>query len=266
MLERGGIVNPQGEATWLIEAATGLTRSEQLSRRPGIDETTERRALDLATRRAAGEPIQYVTERAPFRHLELVVGPGVFIPRPETELVAERAMALLPRDGTLVDVGTGSGAIALSIAQERSDARVLATESSPQALAYARRNAERVGAKVDLFEGDLIEALPAEWRGTLDVCVSNPPYVPADDRIGLPRDVVDHEPHIALFAPEQGLGTIRRLGEEVRRWIRPGGWLVLEVGDRQGAAVHGLLKTWGYREIEVSRDLTGRERIVQGRL
>ena len=259
-------MNLQPETTWLIEVASGMSRNEQLSSRRRVDAETERRALHLAARRASGEPLQYVTGTAAFRHLELSVGPGVFIPRPETELVAERAMELLPHGGALVDVGTGSGAIALAVAYERADARVLATESSREALAYAQRNADRLKLSVELFSGDLLDALPATWKGSLDVCVSNPPYVPVGDRIGLPGDVVDHEPHVALFSEDDGLGTIRKLAAAARDWVRPGGRLVLEVGDRQGAAVRGILEERGYRDIAIGRDMTGRQRIAEARV
>ena len=251
---------------WLLEAASGLSRSELIADGSDLGDDVRGRALALAGRRAAGEPLQYVTGRAAFRYLELGVGPGVFIPRPETELVAERAMELLPPGGTVVDVGTGSGAIALSIAQERPDARVLATESSRAALAYAVRNAERLPAPVELFHGDLLDALPRRRRGSIDVCVSNPPYVAWDERRVLPGDVVDHEAHDELFAPGEGLAITERLARSAHAWVRSGGWLVVEVADRRGTAVAGMLAGLGYRSVEVDTDLTGRERIVQGRV
>ena len=250
---------------WIIEAVGGLSRADLLSDPRPLEDTVAERVAALAARRARGEPLQYVIGRAPFRHLELTVGPGVFIPRPETELVAERAMQLLPPGGTAVDVGTGSGAIALSIATERPDAVVLGTEESEEALGYAMRNAAEVGAAVELFRGDLLDALPTRWQGSVDVCVSNPPYVPVGERAALPRDVAEHEPHGALFALEGGLATIRRLAASARVWLSPGAWLVLEVGDGQGARVEALLRAMSYRETSSSLDLSGRERIVQAR-
>ncbi|MFN2490444.1 MAG: peptide chain release factor N(5)-glutamine methyltransferase [Actinomycetota bacterium] len=263
VLREGGVVHATQEAVWLIEAATGCSRTDLLIRRADMDEPDAERALELARRRAAGEPLQYLTGIVGFRRLELAVGPGVFIPRPETELVAERAMELLPPHGTLVDVGTGSGAIALSVAVERPDAFVVATESSSDALRYATRNAERCHASVEFILCDLLSGVPSSLRGIVDVCVSNPPYVPLSEGAALPRDVVDHEPHLALFAGGDGLGVLRRVASEARAWLRSGGWLVLEIGDRQGAVAGPLLHDAGYREVAVRRDLAGRERIVE---
>jgi release factor glutamine methyltransferase len=199
---------------------------------------------------------------AGFRHLELAVGPGVMIPRPETELVAEQAMDKLPRGGTLVDCGTGSGAIALSIAQERPDARILATELSPSALRWAEKNRAALGLELELIACDLLEGLSAELAPQVDVVVSNPPYVPLSERHLLPRDVLEHEPHEALFAGADGLEVIVRLAPEAIRRLRPGGWLVTEIGDGQAAAVRRLLEETGYMDVSIRPDLTGRDRIA----
>lgn len=223
------------------------------------------RARTLAARRAAGEPLQYVTGVAGFRRLDLAVGPGVLIPRPETESVAGRAMERLPPGGSAADVGTGSGAIALSIADERPDARVLATESSKAAFQWARRNADALGLSVELILCDLVDGLPPELQGALDVCVSNPPYVAFSERVVLSSDVLEHEPPEALFAGEHGLDVIDRVAGESLGWLRSGGWLVLEIGDRQGEAVRRLLEEKGYDEVSVLPDLAGRDRIAEGR-
>lgn len=258
-------MSAEREAAWLIEAATGRRAQELVSHAADVDAGAVARVEALVRRRAAGEPLQYLTGIAGFRQLELLVGPGVFIPRPETELVAGRAMELLPPRGRAVDVGTGSGAIALSVALERPDATVYATESSSVALSYAARNRDATGLGVELAHCDLLEGLPQELRGAVDVCVSNPPYVPTGERGSLPRDVADHEPAEALFSAGDGLGVLRRLASEARRWLRPGGWLVAEIGDRQGTPARALLAAAGYRDVVVSRDLAGRERIVEGR-
>jgi release factor glutamine methyltransferase len=264
ILEGGGVVYAEREARWLLEAATGRPSLFE-ARDVRVGETDEQRALDLARRRAVGEPLQYLTGVAGFRRLELSVGPGVFVPRPETELVAERAMQLLPEGGTVVDVGTGSGAIALSIAGERPDACVWATESSLEALSYAHRNRRALGLAVELVHCDLLSGLPVGLTGRIDVCVSNPPYVPPEERSLLPRDVVDHEPHAALFSGGGGLDVLRRIAGGARDWLRPGGGLVVEIGDRQGAAVVGLLEGLGFLDVRISRDLNGRERVAEGR-
>lgn len=253
------------EAEWLLEAVTGLSRAQSIAADRSLNEDEACRFTDLLARRAAGEPLQYLTGVAGFRRIELAVGPGVFIPRPETEVVAERAMQRLPRGGTVVDVGTGSGAIALSIAQERPHARVWATELSPDALAWAEKNRDSLGLDVRLVHGDLFEGLPSELSGRVDVVVANPPYVPETDRAFLPADVVGHEPPAALFGSADGLSVIRRIVDGARPWLRANGWIVLEVGHRQGDEVARLLTAAGYRDAAVHRDLNGRERIVEAR-
>jgi release factor glutamine methyltransferase len=264
VLQTAGVVHAHQEARWIVQAALGSDGYELLHG-TRVTSDVERRVQELARRRASGEPLQYVCGLAGFRHLELKVGPGVFIPRPETELVAALAMERLPTGGTAVELGTGSGAIALAIATERPDARVFATESSTDALAYARHNQAAIGANVTLVGGDLFAGLPTELVARVDVVVSNPPYVPLRERALLPRDVIDHEPWGALFAGDDGLAVIRRIAAESRAWLREGGWLVLEVGDRQGELVRDLLGAASYREMSVRRDLAGRERIVEGR-
>ena len=229
-----------------------------------VSEDAAGRALEFAGRRASREPLQYVLGAAPFRRLELAVGPGVFIPRPETELVAERAMALLPSGGTVVDIGTGSGAIALSIADERPDAVVLATESSDAALNWARRNVDATKLPVQLFHGDLFDPLPARFRGVVDVVVSNPPYVAASDP--LPEDVRDHEPHTALYSGSSGLDVIERLAAGAREWLRPHGRLVFEIGESQAEPAVGLVLAADFGAAKVREDLSHRPRIVEASL
>lgn len=219
--------------------------------------------LDLARRRAAGEPLQYLTGIAGFRHLELAIGPGALVPRPETEQVAQRALDLLPVGGTLVDIGTGAGPIALSVAQERPDATIYATDISPDALAWAEKNRARLGLNVELLQGDLFEPLPSDLRGTVDVVISNPPYIGLDEKDVLPLDVIAHEPHVALFA-DDGLTIIKRLAAEAPAWLKPGGWLVLEISPRHPVEVGSLLTEAGFRGVFVDQDLAGRARIASG--
>lgn len=202
---------------------------------------------------------------AAFRRLELKVGPGVFIPRPETELVVERAMSRLPDGGLLVDLCTGSGAIALSVADERRDARVVASELSPTASQWATSNRESLGLRVDLFVGDLFEPLPRDLAGRVDVVVCNPPYVDHSERSMLPPDVVDHEPADALFAPGEGVSVIARIASDAPDWLRSDGWLVLEIGETQGRAVRDILVERGFADVAIRPDLTGRDRIAEGR-
>ena len=265
MLRSAGIEEFRREAFWLVEAATGLSRTEIISARPILDTHQVLRAEGLAERRRAGEPLQYVTGIAGFRSLELAVGPGVLIPRPETEVVVEQAMKRLPVEGTLVDVGTGSGAIALAVAKERPDAQVIATDSSRDALKWALENSNRLALNVELIECDLLDGLDGSLHRALDVVVSNPPYVSDAERSTLPPEVVGHEPHSALFAGPDGLGVIRRLARDARNWIKPGGWLVLETAGNRAGAVASELHDLGYVAVGIERDLNGLERIAEAR-
>lgn len=236
------------EAQWIAEAAP--------------DESS---AVQMARRRSKGEPLQYVLGTAHFRKIELEVGPGVFIPRPETELVAERAMELLPDGGTLVDIGTGSGAIALSVAHERPDATVIATEADPGAFVWAQRNRDRLAPHVRVIESDLFEKLPDELTGVVDVIVSNPPYVPTSRREILPIDVREHEPERALYGGDDGMLLTTRLAEGALQWLRPGGWLVLEMGEDQQQVMTELMARVGFEDMVIGVDLASWPRIVVAR-
>ena len=262
-MREAGIEAAEREGDWILEAATGLDRTRYAAENRAIEASAQVRAFELAARRAGGEPLQYVTGVAGFRRLELAVGPGVFIPRPETEGVAGRVIEKLPENGIAVEIGTGSGAIALAIADERRDARVYATERSPEALVWATGNRDALGLDVEMFEGDLFEGLPDSLRSQVDVVVSNPPYVP--EGFSLPREIRDHEPHIALFAADGGLSIIELLAREALSWLRAGGLIVLEIGEAQRDAVARLLRAEGYEEIEVRLDPAGRERVAEGR-
>jgi release factor glutamine methyltransferase len=207
-LRASGVGDPDQEVRWIIERASGRTASEQVASLD--DPVTERevRFVDqMVHRRASGEPLQYVLGRWGFRTLDLLVDQRVLIPRPETEVVAGLAIDALRRGGTLVDLGTGSGAIALSAAAERwPDLEVWATDASSDALAVARANLAGLGRRasvVRLVEGDWYAALPDELRGRVDVLVTNPPYVSAGDP--LPPEVADWEPHGALVSGPTGL-------------------------------------------------------------
>jgi release factor glutamine methyltransferase len=217
-------------------------------------------ARDLVARRAQGEPLQYVLGEWGFRRLLLAVDRRALIPRPETEIVVERCLALLegldsPR---VLDVGTGSGAIALAIADEHSGARVTGVDVSDEALSLARQNAERTGIAVELDRHDLFAGLPGkEW----DLIVSNPPYVRADELDTLPADVVEWEPEIALV----GHGQTDALVRDAFTSLRPGGALVLEVNEHAASEVAALLAGHGYGAVVVTPDLAGAERVVEGR-
>ena len=214
----------------------------------------------LVARRARHEPVAYILGEWGFRRLTLTVDARALIPRPETEIVVERALAHLDgRDQPRVlDVGTGTGAIALAIADEHPHARVTAIDVSAAALELARENAGRTGLAIDLRQHDAADGLP---EGPWDVVVSNPPYVEPKDLVTLMPDVRDYEPHVALV----GRGATEAIAAASAEVLAPGGALVLEVGDGQAPATAALLERLGYGDVRTTPDLTERERVVEGR-
>jgi release factor glutamine methyltransferase len=220
----------------------------------------------LVERRAAGEPIQYITGEQEFYGLPFHVNHNVLIPRPETEGLVERVLELAagfarPR---IVDVGTGSGAIAVALAANLPQATVTAIDISEAALEVARINAERNGVadRIRFTQCDLLAPFAA---GSFEFVVSNPPYVPSADRDSLAAEVRDHEPHMALFAGEDGLAIYRRLIPAAHAVLAAGGWLALEIGCGQAEAMRGLLAEAGFVQIEFARDLQGIERVATAR-
>ncbi|MBS1236055.1 MAG: SAM-dependent methyltransferase [Proteobacteria bacterium] len=257
--------SPRLDAEVLLMHVTGLTRTALITRaqEPLLPEHDERLHM-LLTRRARGEPIAYLTGRREFWSLDLCVTPDVLIPRPETELLVEQALAHIPEDAewTVADLGAGSGAIALAIATERPHCRLIATDSSAAALAVARANATRHGiAKVEFRHGEWLKPL-AGMR--FDVIVSNPPYVRANDP-HLTQGDVRFEPESALVAGADGLDAIRRIAVDALSCLRPGGWLLLEHGYDQAKAVRALLEIHGYDAVASCRDTAGHERVTAGR-
>lgn len=218
----------------------------------------------LLARRQAGEPVAYLLARQGFWSLELEVGPATLIPRPETECLVELALARLPVGQPLrvADLGTGSGAIALALARERPQARLVATDASAEALTVARRNAARLGlGRVEFREGDWLVPLAQE---RFDLIASNPPYIEQDDP-HLAQGDLRFEPPAALASGADGLDAIRVIVRDAGRHLHPGGWLLLEHGWRQGAAVRALLEVAGFTEVATERDLEGRDRVSLGR-
>jgi release factor glutamine methyltransferase len=217
----------------------------------------------LARRRLAGEPVAYLTGRREFWSLDLEVTPDVLVPRPETELLVERALAAIAgtRNPAVLDLGTGSGAIAVAIASARPDAAVTATDVSAHAIALARRNAARHGlVNLRFFGGPWYAPLAAAH---FDAIVSNPPYIAAgDEAVGS----LAHEPRLALFAGAGGLESLSEVASGAAAHLAPGGALLVEHGADQGAAVRGLLQSAGFSAIETHRDLAGHERVTEGRL
>jgi release factor glutamine methyltransferase len=234
-----------------------------------LDDAVVDRLATLVARRESREPLQHITGQAPFRYLVLDVGPGVLVPRPETELVAEWAIDALrqvPSPSPIaVDLGTGTGALALALATEVPYSQVFAVEKFEPALAWARKNIESLGdGRVTLVDGDAESAL-AELDGTVDVVVTNPPYIPDAER---PRDpeVLGFDPETALFGGDDGLRDIRAFVGAAARLLRPGGVLVLEHGDGQGEAVRAIALEHGFRSSVTHLDLLKRERALTATL
>ena len=268
-LQAAGVDGARRNAEWIVEEATGAPRADLLARpRAPLAPEARARAEAMIERRAAGEPVQYVIGHADFMELRLHVTPAVLIPRPETEEVAEAALACLAGVGRplALDVGTGSGALALALKHARPDATVIAADVSPEALEVAAANAERLGLDVGFVQADALRPSFADRVPPLfDLVVSNPPYVPLAERAGLQREVRDHEPGLALFVDGDPLVFYRALAGHAERLLRPGGWLVVETHADHGAAVRDLFAESGLAEASIADDLAGRPRIARGR-
>lgn len=274
-----------GEARWMLEGVSGLYRSalsaarDELASSPAIG-----RLIGMLERRIQGEPLQYVLGTWSFRGLELMVDRRVLIPRPETEVVADIAIEEAVRLGAhrhtgsgpwvagptgfvAVDLGTGSGALALSLAHELMDAEVWATDVSADALAVARANLAAIGlaaTRVRLVEGSWFAALPDVLRGGIGLIASNPPYVAEGE--SLPSEVCDYEPRAALFSGPTGLEALTVLVEQAQDWLARPGTLVCELAPHQAEYMTQLAVQCGYLEVEVRPDLTGRPRALIARI
>lgn len=242
-------------------AATGRSRADLLAH-PALD-AAETACFDaLVTRRLAGEPLQYLEGRVPFGPVELTVDRRVLIPRPETEQLWEAAVTVLGQAGPgtpIVDVGTGSGALALALKRVLPTAPVYGTDLSPAAVELARENAASNGLEVTFLEGDLLAPLPASLRGRVELVVSNPPYLSEAEWEALPDEIRLYEPREALVAGPAGTEVLARMAEEAYWWLGIGGWLLCEIGESQAEAALGLFTAY---EREVRPDLTGRPRFL----
>lgn len=268
-LGRKGDEHPRRSAEWLLSSATGLSRVELYAYHDRPLSGDERACYrTLVARRAEGMPLQYVTGEMPFRHLVVHVEPGVFIPRPETEVLVDVALEHLASiaEPVVLDLCTGSGCVAVSIASEHPGARVWAVDLSEQAVATTLRNAgnANVAERVQSLHGDLFDPLPQELIGTVDFVVSNPPYIPSADLPDLPAEILGFEPVLALDGGDDGLDTFRRIAGEAGRWLAPGGSLAVELDSGCVTAAAGELQG-DYEGVTVRRDLAGRERIVYAR-
>lgn len=264
-LADAGVASPRTDAEELAAFVHGVRRGEL----HGVaDSDFDALYWECVARRAAREPLQHITGRAYFRYLELRVGPGVFVPRPETEIMVDWAIGILRAmdvaDPLVVDLGAGSGAIAISIAQEVPRSQVHTVEIDREALGWAERNIDACGHadRVTAHHADMRTALP-EFDGRVDLLISNPPYVPTADNAVIPPEVGDYDPPLALWSGTDGLDMIRDLERVGRRLLRPGGSLALEHGDDQGIDIPALFpEELGWRDVRNMKDLARRDRFV----
>lgn len=264
--ERADLESPKVEAEWLLASVLGCKRLELYLQwdRPLPDELLDK-LRPLVKRRASGEPLQYVTGYSEFHDIRIPVGPGVLIPRPETELLVEAVIDELkhidaPR---VVDLGTGSGAIALALAKALPKARVLAVEKSPEALARARKNAGELGLRerVAFRGGDWLNDLSFE----ADCIVSNPPYLTDEEWAAARPEVRLHEPREALVSANAGTADLRRIIRDAKSRLAPDGLLALEMGIDHGPTLSALAREYGYKEVRVKQDDSGRDRFLLAR-
>lgn len=264
--ESKGIESARLDAELLLAHALGCRRIELYAR---YDDVPRGETLDRFREwvRARGRrvPAKYLIGEAEFYSMTFAVNPSVMIPRPETELLVERVVQVLPegQERLVADLGTGSGAIAIAVAKERPQARIVATDASEDALAVARSNAERhrLGERIEFRRGDWFAAL--ENGAAFDAVVSNPPYVSRPELEQAMPEVRDHEPRAALDGGEDGLDALRVLVAGAAAWLKPGGWLLVEIGASQGAAVRQLAEETGdYDTVDVAPDFQSHDRIV----
>ena len=256
------------EAELLLEKAAGLNRTALFLRG---EEVLSEEVLTVYEgylyERETGRPTQYILGEWEFMGLPFSVGEGVLIPRGDTEVLVE---TILERQQTekfksILDIGTGSGCIPISLGHYGKFENIMAVDISPKALGYATENAVKNNIKIDFYESDLFTNLPVEWKGNLDAIVSNPPYIPKKDIEELMTEVKDFEPMNALDGGEDGLDFYRAIVEQGREWLKDGGWLFFEIGYDQGEDLRNLLQKSGYTAIEIRQDLAGLDRVALGR-
>ncbi len=265
-LAAAGVASPEVDADLILASVLGVGRGHvRAAAGVAVSATAAARVEAVVRRRAAREPLQLLLGAVGFRHLDLRVAPGVFIPRPESEVLAGEAIARIPADGIVVEPCTGTGAVAIAVAQEARPGRVVATDVSPEAVALARTNAARHGVTVEVLLGDLLGPVDPALRGRVDVLASNPPYLTPEELAATEPEVRDHDPAAALVAGPTGHEVSDRLIAAAGEWLAPGGWLLLEVDTTRARATADRAGAAGLRETAVVPDLTGRDRVVVAR-
>ncbi len=265
-LSQAGVLSPDIDSELLAAHVLGISRSElsvAIALNSDFPEDKIAAFSDAVSRRAKREPLQHITGLAPFRHLELFVGKGVFTPRPETEQVVSFAMEKIAslEQPVIVDLCAGSGAIALSFTTERADSYVFAVEKSEEAFEYLKQNSKKYGLELSqLSHVDLQQCLP-EMDAVADLVISNPPYIP-NEAIPVDLEVQLHEPSLALFGGADGLDVIRTILTKAKQLLRTGGLLVLEHADTQALSIRELLLAEGWIDVESKQDLAGKDRMI----
>lgn len=265
-LSAAKVPHPQADAYWLICHAAQISKAELMNRITfdfGLTEPQVAILMESLEQRVRRIPLQHITGTAAFRDFELEVGPGVFIPRPETEMVAQLGIDFLgsvPGKALAIDIGAGSGAIAISLARSSSKPRVIAVEASEDAAPYTRKNIKKLAPGVELRVG-LFQDQVLDLAGQVDLVISNPPYIPID-AIPIDEEVRDHDPDLALYGGTDGLDVIRDIVELAPILLRSGGKLILEHADGQSDAVCELLLAQGFTSVQAHSDLTQRLRSV----
>lgn len=265
-----GVAEPAIEAEMLLRHVLRMDRARLYTHWDGpLPHGEWDRYQALLEERGRGRPVHYIVGEREFMGLRFAVDERVMIPRPETELLVEHTAAWARHESAarLVDVGTGSGCVAVSLARLLPDVTIYATDISSAALGVARENARRHGVdtRVQFVVGDLLSPLPRALAGRVDAIASNPPYVPESQAGSVPREIRDFEPHAAIFAPDDGTGTHRRLVGDAPAWLRPGGLLAVEVGQGQAGIIGAALRAdVRYTRILILRDGSGVERVVAG--
>jgi release factor glutamine methyltransferase len=262
-LANHGVQSPLASAEGLMMSVLRTDRAGVYARRRGLTTAEAKSYGRMLCRRCTGTPLQHLTGEQGFRHLILRVRPGVFVPRPETEVVVDAALEAIRtvEHPVVADLGTGAAPIALAVKDERPDASVWATDVSADAVALARENADALGLAIEVALGDLFDPLPPVLRGTLDLAVANPPYLVPEELATLPAEVLA-DPSEALVGSAD---LERRLLSDAFGWLRPGGSVVVEIGDTHGSRAAAVASGVGFADVAVGPDLAGRDRVLVGR-
>ena len=264
LLKEASVPDPETDVFLLLEAAGGFSRAFCLAHPEAELSEEERKTFEgFLARRAKREPCQYIIGSCEFYGLSFRVDRRVLIPRQDTEILVEEALKVLPDGGAVLDLCTGSGAVAVSLKHMRKDAAVTASDISEEALHLARENSRENSCEIDFVQSDLFERIDPEKR--FDVILSNPPYITEREYETLMPEVKDHEPSLALLAGEDGLSIYRRLIKDAYPWLKPSGSLLVEIGCAQADAVSKLFKEAGFQGVFVVPDLAGLDRVVYGK-